>query len=73
MMIPDYALISEIKLYSYGIHQAGILAKKIVLCFKTFSEQLSSQDHYDFGMRAVKSVLLFSKILRSNNPEMDEN
>ena len=54
----------EIVLSSAGFEEAKLLARKVVSSPQLSSEQLSSQDHYDFGMRALKSILVRAGALR---------
>lgn len=58
MTRPDRELISQVLLFSQGFRTAEALASKIVPFFNLCSEQLSAQPHYDFGLRALKAVLV---------------
>jgi hypothetical protein len=48
------------------------LAKKMTVLYKLAKEQLSKQHHYDFGLRALKSVLVMAGALKRGAPDMSE-
>jgi dynein heavy chain len=57
MMVPESSVICEIMLSSEGFKNGRALATKMVTLYNLMIQQLSKQDHYDFGLRAIKSVL----------------
>lgn len=72
-VVPDNELICQIKLFSAGFLTAKVLAKKMTVLYKLASEQLSKQTHYDFGLRALKSVLNMAGQLKRTSGDLPEN
>jgi len=57
MVVPDIVLICENMLLSEGFATAKDLSKKFMCLYNLAKSLLSKQIHYDWGLRAVKSVL----------------
>ncbi len=72
MVTPDIGLICEILLFSEGFKSAKPLSKKVVTLYKLNKELLSKQDHYDWGLRALKSLLVHAGSLKRAEPEIPE-
>ncbi|KAG7460463.1 dynein heavy chain 11, axonemal-like isoform X1, partial [Solea senegalensis] len=73
MVVPDTELICEIMLVAEGFRGAKLLARKFITLYTLCKELLSRQDHYDWGLRAVKSVLLVAGTLRRRDKTRPED
>lgn len=72
MVVPDFELICEIMLVAEGFQEAKILARKFITLYTLCKELLSKQDHYDWGLRAIKSVLVVAGSLKRGDPGRPE-
>ena len=72
MCVPDLRLISEIMLVSQGFLEARPLSNKFITLYKLCKELLSKQDHYDWGLRAIKSVLVVAGSLKRADQDRPE-
>eukprot|EP00754_Rhynchopus_humris_P016707 Rhum_TRINITY_DN14526_c0_g2::Rhum_TRINITY_DN14526_c0_g2_i1::g.95036::m.95036/K10414/DYNC2H, DNCH2; dynein heavy chain 2, cytosolic len=57
MSVPDLNLIAETILLSEGYTHAAVISKKIVTTFTLSKQLLSARQHYDWGLRAIKTCL----------------
>jgi len=72
MVVPDSALIAEIILFAEGFSNTKVLAKKVHTLYSLAVQQLSKQDHYDFGLRALTSVLRYAGKKKRAYPNMSD-
>ncbi|XP_069077648.1 dynein axonemal heavy chain 11-like [Pleurodeles waltl] len=73
MVIPDFELICEIMLVAEGFVDARLLARKFISLYTLCRELLSKQDHYDWGLRAIKSVLVVAGSLKREDRSRPED
>ncbi|OQR88006.1 dynein heavy chain [Achlya hypogyna] len=72
VMVPDLVLICENMLMAEGFTQAKILASKFYGLYSLLGQLLSKQLHYDWGLRAVKSVLCVAGSFKRAEPDIPE-
>eukprot|EP01038_Epipyxis_sp_PR26KG_P005447 gene5447-7540_t len=73
VIVPDLVLICENMMMAEGFQQAKMLASKFYGLYSLLSELLSKQSHYDWGLRAVKSVLVVAGQLKRAEPNLPED
>ena len=72
VMVPDLVLICENMLMAEGFTMAKILASKFYGLYSLLGQLLSKQLHYDWGLRAVKSVLCVAGSFKRAEPDIPE-
>ncbi|CBY42716.1 unnamed protein product [Oikopleura dioica] len=73
MVVPDFELIAENMLLAEGFLEAKYLAKKFITLYTLCRELLSKQYHYDWGLRAIKSVLVVAGKLKRGDRQRPED
>nr|XP_012223058.1 PREDICTED: dynein heavy chain 2, axonemal-like [Linepithema humile] len=72
MMVPDSSMITEIRLFGEGFRDTRVLARKVFTLYSLAQQQLSKQNHYDFGLRGIVTLTRYAgkkKRLYPNLPD----
>jgi dynein heavy chain len=72
VLVPDLVLICENMLMAEGFQTAKSLASKFYGLYSLLRDLLSKQRFYDWGLRAVKSVLRVAGGFKRAEPDIDE-
>jgi dynein heavy chain len=70
--VPDLELICQNMLMAEGFIDAPGLARKFNTLYKLCKDLLSAQKHYDWGLRAIKSVLVVAGSFKRAEPDTAE-
>ncbi len=73
VMVPDLILICENMLMAEGFVTAKALASKFFCLYSLLKALLSAQLHYDWGLRAIKSVLVVAGSFKRAEPDLAED
>jgi dynein heavy chain len=73
VVVPDLELICENMLMAEGFTEAKPLAKKFTTLYLLCRDLLSKAPHYDWGLRAIKSVLNVAGAMKREEPDLPES
>lgn len=73
VVVPEFELICENSLMAEGFVDAKVLARKFVTLYQLCKDLLSKSKHYDWGLRAIKSVLRVAGEFKRAEPNLSED
>ena len=73
VVVPDLRMIMENMLMAEGFQSAEPLSKKFFTLYSLCKDLLSKAMHYDWGLRAIKSVLVVAGNMKRAEPTLTED